>query len=108
MDVFPGDALQTKKKTACAVTLTCKIQLVCQVMNLCQNLSEKKNTMFSNSCTGFSRNVYFLKCLLERNKYGVLCIVNRRNNYKEDNKNNVKSVRGKINLFPRLSRREFA
>ena len=68
----------------------------------------KKNTMFSNSCTGFSRNVYFLKCLLERNKYGVLCIVNRRNNYKEDNKKNVKSVRGKINLFPRLSRREFA
>ena len=42
MDVFPGDALQTKKKTACAVTLTCKIQLVCQVMNLCQNLSERK------------------------------------------------------------------
>ena len=46
MDVFPGDALQTKKKTACAVTLTCKIQLVCQVMNLCQNLSEKKHNVF--------------------------------------------------------------
>ena len=37
----------------------------------------------------------------------MLCIVNRRNNYKEDNKKNVKSVSGKINLFPRLSRREF-
>ena len=46
MDVFPGDALQTKKKTACAVTLTCKIQLVCQVMNLCQNLSEKNPQCF--------------------------------------------------------------
>jgi len=44
MDVFPGDALQTKKKTACAVTLTCKVQLVFQAMNLCQNLSEKKKT----------------------------------------------------------------
>ena len=37
----------------------------------------------------------------------MLCIVNRRNNYKEDNKKNVKSLRCKINLFPRLSRREF-
>ena len=35
-------------------------------------------------------------------------MVNRRTNYIEDNKKNVKSVRGKINLFPRLSRREFA
>ena len=53
MVVFPGEDLQTKKKTACAVTLTCKIQLVCQVMNLCQNLFEKKHTIFSVGTSTF-------------------------------------------------------
>ena len=72
---------------------------------ICVKASQKKNPQSLQILVHVSAETStFVSVCYKRINKGVLWIVDRQNNYKEDNRKNLKSVRGKNNLVRLFSR----